>query len=40
MIQSSAWSSFFAEPYQPHSIPPNWGAHAVAGGPKFSLITT
>jgi len=24
-----------AEPYQLHSIPPNWGAHAVTGGPKF-----
>jgi len=19
---------------------PNWGAHAVTGGPKFSLVTT
>jgi len=25
----------WAEPYQPHSIPPNWGGHAVTGGPKF-----
>jgi len=23
------------EPYHPHSIPPNWGAHAVTGGPIF-----
>ena len=23
------------EPYQPHSIPLNWGVHAVTGGPKF-----
>jgi len=28
------------EPYQPHSIPLNWGAHAVTGGPKFSPVTT
>jgi len=24
-----------SEPYQSHSIPPNWGVHAVTGGPKF-----
>ena len=25
-----------AVPYQLHSIPPNWEAHAATGGPKFS----
>ena len=30
-----AKTKLLAEPYQPHSIPPNWGGHAVTGGPKF-----
>jgi len=25
-----------SEPYQPHSIPPSGGAHAVTGAPKFN----
>ena len=29
-----------SEPYQPHSIPPNWGGHAVTGSLKFSPVTT
>ena len=30
-----------AEPYQPLSIPPNWGrVHAATGGPKFSPVST
>jgi len=33
--------SFFvliqSEPYQPHSIPSDWGAHAVTGVPKSVL---
>jgi len=28
-------AELYAEPYQPHSITPNWGANAVTGGPKF-----
>ena len=32
-------SLLYTEPYQPHSIPPNWGGHAVTGGsgPKIPV---
>jgi len=31
---------FYLEPYQSHSITPNWGAQHCHRGPKFSPITT
>jgi len=32
--------SYLTEPYQPHSIPLNWGDPHCHRGPKFSPVTT